>query len=355
MGSREDSGWQYEPLTRSAHVKNIVLEKYRTKLAPDLKPLLGNPQKTLELNIITYEAYASPREPTPAPPAPNPVPAPKPPAPSAPAPVHAESCNQSRPHWIKLPRACKDKLNVDGAHNNTILFGGTKVLQRFLLIFAITASWYVWVKAVYVAWDVEIINHDVLILDLHESPAHETDLVWQTMDELKIIPVDPSQPLTNASSTTLIITCGYHVEQGDVVVNAAQALATSVTGQLLPKKAALIQKDLFRFMIRTSYHRKLAADVMDIPYAFLIKELEVLRFKEQGTETPSAMVDVLSSRKDSKGSDLTLKNATAMIHMGQYFLFAFTSNWDSRMSSTSCNGERSEPFTQLYLTALYYH
>ncbi|KAG2151518.1 cytochrome P450 [Suillus clintonianus] len=119
---------------------------------------------------------------------------------------------------------------------------------------------------------------------------------------------------TFAASTALVVTYGYHAEQGDAVVNAAQDLATSVTGRLSPEKAALIQKVPFLeyipgFMIRTSYCRKLAAAVTDIPYAFLNKELE------QGTETPSAMVDVLSGRKDSKRSDLTLKNAAATIHL----------------------------------------
>ncbi|KAG2119211.1 hypothetical protein DEU56DRAFT_837395 [Suillus clintonianus] len=49
--------------------------------------------------------------------------------------------------------------------------------------------------AVHVARDVEIVDRDALILDLRENPAHESDLVWRTVDETKIIPVDPSQPL----------------------------------------------------------------------------------------------------------------------------------------------------------------
>ncbi|OAX38565.1 hypothetical protein K503DRAFT_151206 [Rhizopogon vinicolor AM-OR11-026] len=49
--------------------------------------------------------------------------------------------------------------------------------------------------AVHVARDVEIVDRDALILDLRENPAHEADLVWRTVDETKIIPVDPSQPL----------------------------------------------------------------------------------------------------------------------------------------------------------------
>ncbi|KAG1795219.1 hypothetical protein EV424DRAFT_1475431 [Suillus variegatus] len=54
--------------------------------------------------------------------------------------------------------------------------------------------------AVHVARDVEIVDRDALILDLRENPAHEAvtsvmDLVWRTVDESKIIPVDPSQPL----------------------------------------------------------------------------------------------------------------------------------------------------------------
>ncbi|KAG2336157.1 HAD-like protein, partial [Suillus weaverae] len=49
--------------------------------------------------------------------------------------------------------------------------------------------------AVHVARDMEIVDHDALILDLRENPAHEADLVWRTVDETKIILVDPSQPL----------------------------------------------------------------------------------------------------------------------------------------------------------------
>ncbi|KAG6918084.1 hypothetical protein DXG01_016536 [Tephrocybe rancida] len=49
--------------------------------------------------------------------------------------------------------------------------------------------------AVHVARDVEIVDREALILDLKENPAHDADLVWRTVDESKIIPVDPSQPL----------------------------------------------------------------------------------------------------------------------------------------------------------------
>ncbi|KIY47748.1 hypothetical protein FISHEDRAFT_65997 [Fistulina hepatica ATCC 64428] len=49
--------------------------------------------------------------------------------------------------------------------------------------------------AVHVARDVEIVDRDVLILDLKENPEHEADLVWHTIDESKVIPVDPTQPV----------------------------------------------------------------------------------------------------------------------------------------------------------------
>ncbi|KAH7929975.1 hypothetical protein BV22DRAFT_1191634 [Leucogyrophana mollusca] len=49
--------------------------------------------------------------------------------------------------------------------------------------------------AVHVARDVEIVDREALILDLKENPAHEADLAWRTVDENKIIPVDPSEPL----------------------------------------------------------------------------------------------------------------------------------------------------------------
>ena len=69
--------------------------------------------------------------------------------------------------------------------------------------------------AVHVARDVEIVDREALILDLKENPAHEAgtpstfiqkdafldvslliaDLTWRNVDETKIIPVDPSEPL----------------------------------------------------------------------------------------------------------------------------------------------------------------
>ncbi|THU93320.1 cation-transporting ATPase [Dendrothele bispora CBS 962.96] len=49
--------------------------------------------------------------------------------------------------------------------------------------------------AVHVAKTVEIVDREVLILDLRENPANERDLFWRSVDETKIIPVDPSQPL----------------------------------------------------------------------------------------------------------------------------------------------------------------
>ncbi|KAF9261090.1 endoplasmic reticulum Ca-transporting P-type ATPase [Marasmius fiardii PR-910] len=49
--------------------------------------------------------------------------------------------------------------------------------------------------AVHVAKTVEIVDREVLILDLRESAANERDLVWRTVDETKIIPVNPSEPI----------------------------------------------------------------------------------------------------------------------------------------------------------------
>ncbi|KAG9309968.1 hypothetical protein JVU11DRAFT_10001 [Chiua virens] len=49
--------------------------------------------------------------------------------------------------------------------------------------------------AVHVARDVEIVDRDALILDLKENATHEADLCWRTVDESKIIPVNPSEPL----------------------------------------------------------------------------------------------------------------------------------------------------------------
>ncbi|KAJ3913246.1 endoplasmic reticulum Ca-transporting P-type ATPase [Lentinula edodes] len=49
--------------------------------------------------------------------------------------------------------------------------------------------------AVHVAKTVEIVDREALILDLRENPRDERDLTWRTIDERKIIPVDPSAPL----------------------------------------------------------------------------------------------------------------------------------------------------------------
>ncbi|KAF5354144.1 hypothetical protein D9756_007291 [Leucocoprinus leucothites] len=49
--------------------------------------------------------------------------------------------------------------------------------------------------AVRVAREVEIVDREALILDLKENPKHDGDLVWRTVDESKVIPVDPSEPL----------------------------------------------------------------------------------------------------------------------------------------------------------------
>ena len=66
--------------------------------------------------------------------------------------------------------------------------------------------------AAHVARDVEIVDRDVLILDLKENAEHEKggctrfyrvysfliyllDLVWRTVDDSKVIPADPSQPI----------------------------------------------------------------------------------------------------------------------------------------------------------------
>ncbi|KAF8632664.1 hypothetical protein AX17_004797 [Amanita inopinata Kibby_2008] len=49
--------------------------------------------------------------------------------------------------------------------------------------------------AIHVARDVEIVDREVLILDLKEYPRNDADLIWRTVDESTIIPVDPSLPL----------------------------------------------------------------------------------------------------------------------------------------------------------------
>ncbi|ESK88685.1 endoplasmic reticulum ca-transporting p-type atpase [Moniliophthora roreri MCA 2997] len=49
--------------------------------------------------------------------------------------------------------------------------------------------------AVHVAKTVEIVDREVLILDLRENAANERDLVWRTVDERKVIPVNPDEPI----------------------------------------------------------------------------------------------------------------------------------------------------------------
>ncbi|KAG8680678.1 hypothetical protein FRC11_002143, partial [Ceratobasidium sp. 423] len=49
--------------------------------------------------------------------------------------------------------------------------------------------------AVHVAREVEIVDRDALILDVKEGANNGNELVWRTVDETKIIPVDPSEPL----------------------------------------------------------------------------------------------------------------------------------------------------------------
>jgi len=48
--------------------------------------------------------------------------------------------------------------------------------------------------AVHVAREVEIVDREALILDMAEDPKHDTDIVWRTVDERKIIPVNPEEP-----------------------------------------------------------------------------------------------------------------------------------------------------------------
>ncbi|KAI8459835.1 Ca2+-transporting ATPase [Phakopsora pachyrhizi] len=49
--------------------------------------------------------------------------------------------------------------------------------------------------AVHVAREVEIVDRDCLILDVRENSIEETDLVWRTVDDRKVIPVDVSKPI----------------------------------------------------------------------------------------------------------------------------------------------------------------
>jgi len=48
--------------------------------------------------------------------------------------------------------------------------------------------------AVHVATKVKIVDRDVLILDLSGNPERPNDLAWRTVDDRKIIPVNPEEP-----------------------------------------------------------------------------------------------------------------------------------------------------------------
>ncbi|CED85345.1 endoplasmic reticulum ca-transporting p-type atpase [Phaffia rhodozyma] len=48
--------------------------------------------------------------------------------------------------------------------------------------------------AVHVAREVEIVDRDVLILDIKEGATSEKELIWRSVDESIMIPVDPSAP-----------------------------------------------------------------------------------------------------------------------------------------------------------------
>ncbi|KAN0062947.1 putative cation-transporting ATPase 1 [Thecaphora frezii] len=52
--------------------------------------------------------------------------------------------------------------------------------------------------AVHVAGEVEIVDRDVLILDLREGAASDDELMWRTVDESRLIPVQASEPLDTA-------------------------------------------------------------------------------------------------------------------------------------------------------------
>lgn len=49
--------------------------------------------------------------------------------------------------------------------------------------------------ALHVAKEVEIVDRDALILDIKEGSTNESELVWRSVDETIIIPVDPSAPI----------------------------------------------------------------------------------------------------------------------------------------------------------------
>lgn len=69
------------------------------------------------------------------------------------------------------------KMLIDSSHRCTMITGDNPL------------------TAVHVATDVEIMDRHALILDLKENPAHPGDLEWRTVDEAKIIPVNPDEPL----------------------------------------------------------------------------------------------------------------------------------------------------------------
>ncbi|KAG0129654.1 hypothetical protein HOY82DRAFT_579618 [Tuber indicum] len=76
--------------------------------------------------------------------------------------------------------------------------------------------------AVHVAREVEIVDRDVLILDAPEDDKFGNNLVWRSVDEKTIIPVDPSDPIDKEIIATKdICVTGYALskmqDQPDVV------------------------------------------------------------------------------------------------------------------------------------------
>lgn len=68
--------------------------------------------------------------------------------------------------------------------------------------------------AAHVARDVEIVDRDVMILDLREGASDETDLVWRTVDDSKIISVRVNDPVdTNILDSYDICMTGAALKQ----------------------------------------------------------------------------------------------------------------------------------------------
>ncbi|TRM59042.1 hypothetical protein BD626DRAFT_437524 [Schizophyllum amplum] len=110
--------------------------------------------------------------------------------------------------------------------------------------------------AVHVARDVEIVDREALILDLKENPSSERDLIWHTVDETKVIPVDPSEPLDESLFEQYdICVTGVAMKQYE----QTPAFATLVQNTWVYARVSPVQKELILTALKTAGYVTLMA------------------------------------------------------------------------------------------------